>query len=433
MAMHVDEVVNAFCSSTMTLDAACQSLLTDSQNDPNGTRFWGQRIETAMKHKRISRSVARAMLDALEGVQTDKTLWIDSGLAMPPRDIAQKPSGERLQAAERLLASFVERTTRRPLAGPETQLPATPLTGPVEWFDSSSMGDTPAESTPAIAIAPGSILRDRYRLDTHLGAGGIGQVFQAVDLANGEDPVTVKIVAVNLRNQPDAFATLQNAVRRTQHLDHANIVSIRSIDRHGDNVFIVMEPLRGRWLSGLIREVRGTGLPYEAAWPVIAGIANGLAYAHSQGVVHADLSPHAIFLCEDGTAKIMCFDLVNAVPTSNESLDVLDTLTLRAYTEAYATDPWATQSKPHPADDLYPLGVIAYEMLTGRHPFLRCSMAVARQKGMKLVPVAGLGRRARRLLERCLSFERRDRPQSADRFLKSMQPSLIERVLSAAN
>jgi len=183
----------------------------------------------------------------------------------------------------------------------------------------------------------------------------------------------------------------------------------------------------------LIREVRSQGLSHDAAWPIISGIANGLAYAHSHGVVHADLSPHAVFLCDDGTAKIMCFELVNAVPTSNESLDVLDTLTLRAYTEAYATDPWAQYSKPHPADDLYPLGVIAYEMLTGMHPFQRSSMAVARQKGMTYVPISGLNRRARKLLERCLSFERRDRPQSANRFVKHMQPSLLERVWSAAS
>jgi serine/threonine protein kinase len=308
------------------------------------------------------------------------------------------------------------------------------MTGPVEWFDSKSMiADAGTHPADPINVTPGSILRDRYRIVAHLGAGGIGQVFEAVDLANGDERVTLKVVAVNLRHQPDAFHTLLAAVRRTQHLNHPNIVSIRNIDRHGDSVFIVMEPLRGRWLSGLIREVRGQGLSHGAAWPIISGIANGLAYAHSHGVVHADLSPHAVFLCDDGTAKIMCFELVNAVPTSNESLDVLDTLTLRAYTEAYATDPWAQYSKPHPADDLYPLGVIAYEMLTGMHPFQRSSMAVARQKGMTYVPISGLNRRARKLLERCLSFERRDRPQSANRFVKYMQPSLLERVWSAAS
>jgi hypothetical protein len=429
--MHVDTVIDDLCSGSLTLDAACASLMTAAQDDPSGTRFWDQRIEKAMAQNRISRSAARSMLDALEGFPTDKTLWIDSGLITAPANAsATASSGDRFRAADRLIASLVERTTQ-PIDTAETASSPIPMTGPVEWFDERILTQAQGAETEPLNAVPGTVLRDRYRIVAHLGAGGIGQVFQAVDLANGAEPVTLKVVAVNLRHQPDAFTTLQTAVRRTQHLQHENIVGIRNIDRHGDSVFIVMEPLHGRWLSGLIREARGQGMQYATAWPIISGIASGLAYAHSQGIVHADLSPHAVFLCEDGTAKIMCFELVHAVPTSNESLDVLDTLTLRAYTEAYAADPWAQQSKPQPADDLYPLGVIAYEMLTGRHPFQRCSMAVARQRGLKFIPIAGLNKRASKLIARCLSFERADRPESADRFLKRMQPSFVERMLSA--
>jgi non-specific serine/threonine protein kinase len=143
------------------------------------------------------------------------------------------------------------------------------------------------------------------------------------------------------------------------------------------------------------------------------------------------LSPHAVFVTEDGTPKIMGFGLVHAVPNSNESLDVLDTLTLRAYTEAYTADPWAQQGTPHTADDLYPLGVIAYEMLAGAHPFQRCTLAVARQRGLQFAPIAGLNRRARTLIERCLSFERKVRPQDGALFLKRMRPNVIHRLLFA--
>ncbi|HVF16148.1 MAG TPA: protein kinase, partial [Steroidobacteraceae bacterium] len=163
-------------------------------------------------------------------------------------------------------------------------------------------------------------------------------------------------------------------------------------------------------------------------WPIIAGIANGLAYAHQKGVVHSDLSPHSVFIGDDGTAKILGFGLVHAVPASNESLDVLDTLTLRAYTEAYTADVWAQQGAPHPADDLYPLGVMAYEMLTGLHPFQRCTLSVARQKGLTHAPIAGLPRRARRLVDRCLSFDRDVRPKDGTSFVKRMRPNLFERL-----
>ena len=158
----------------------------------------------------------------------------------------------------------------------------------------------------------------------------------------------------------------------------------------------------------------------------------GLAYAHRHEVVHCDLSPHAVFICDDGTPKIMGFGLVHAVPNSNESMDVLDTLTLRAYTEAYTADAWAQQGTPHPADDLYPLGVIAYEMLAGVHPFQRCTLAVARQRGLQLAPIPGLNRHARKLIERSLSFERNVRPQDGATFLKRMEANALQRLLFVA-
>ncbi len=91
-----------------------------------------------MARKRISRSAARAMLDAMEGFQTDRTVWIDSGLVDPAARSAVdsiRPLRNAINEAERLLASFVERTMRKPPARPDDQLASLPMTGPVEWFD----------------------------------------------------------------------------------------------------------------------------------------------------------------------------------------------------------------------------------------------------------------------------------------------------------
>jgi serine/threonine protein kinase len=298
----------------------------------------------------------------------------------------------------------------------------------------SERAAAPAQPSDIEIIPIGTVLNDRYRIVAPLGLGGVGQVFDAIDIRKSKERefhVTVKVIAVNLRHQPLAYAALEDAVRRSQSLVHPNIVAIYDICQSDEHVFVVMEPLQGRWLSGLVREVRGKGLAYEEAWPIIRGIANALAHAHKQGIVHCDLSPHAVFLCEDGTPKIMGFGLVHAVPNSNESMDVLDTLTLRAYTEAYTADAWAQQGTPHAADDLYPLGVIAYEMLAGKHPFQRSTLMVARQRGMKLEPIDGLNRRARKLIERCLAFERNVRPQDGSIFLKRMQPNVFQRLLAA--
>ena len=438
--MQFEQIVDGSIAGSLSLDGACHELVRESQADPGRTRFWGQRVESEMKRGRITTAAARSMLDALEGFQCDKTMWLDPGVGLvrggPAANAAAnaaQPVAADISSAEQLRATLFRPITR-PLADfmPPALRDATHAN--VEWLEGAvNAATTPACASNLEAMPLGSVIKGRYRLVAHLGAGGIGQVFDAIDLQQPDEAhVTLKFVAVNLQHEPYAFDALEAAVRTSERLDHPNIAKVYDIDRDENRVFIAMEPLNGRWLSGIVREARNLGMSYDAAWPIISGIAQGLAHAHDQGVVHSDLSPHAIFVCSDGQPKIMGFGLVHAVPASNESLDVLDTLTLRAYTEAYTADAWAQQGRPHPADDLYPLGVIAYEMLTGKHPFQRCALSVARQKGLKCPPIAGLGRRASQLIERCMSFERGVRPQDGTTFLKHMRPGFFDRVRVAA-
>lgn len=443
--MELDDIIVGLHKRSLSIEDACAAVAAASKQDPLRTRFWGQRIESEMVQGRLTRAEARALFDALEDFQSDKTVWLDSATVVPrlgPPPFAPGTKRDKQRARppitnlEQLRAELFRPITRPPAIVRATA-PSPEGDSHTIWLEPSGEPRQPATSAtlnPVDAIPLGTVLKERYRILAPLGLGGVGQVFDAIDLAKSKERdfhVTVKVIAVNLRQQPLAYAALEAAVRRCQTLVHPNIVAIYDIDQQDDQVFIVMESLRGRWLSGLVREVRGKGLEYEKAWPIIEGIANGLAYAHRHGVVHCDLSPHAVFLCEDGTPKIMGFGLVHAVPSSNESLDVLDTLTLRAYTEAYTADPWAQQGEPHPADDLYPLGVIAYEMLAGTHPFQRCTLTMARQRGLKFAPIPGLNRRARKLIERCLSFERRTRPQDGTIFLRRMRPNLLQRLLFA--
>ncbi len=444
MTVQLDDIIAGLSKGSLTLEAACQTVAAESKHDPVRTRFWGQRIEAEMVQGRLSRAAARALFDALEDFQAEKTMWLDSATVVPrlgPPPFA--PGSKRKQRTPPPITNLEQLRAElfRPVTRPSAIVRATAASlegdSRTVWLQPNaqpSPASPPQPLSPLEPIPLGTVLKDRYRIVAPLGLGGVGQVFDAIDLKKSKERdfhVTVKVIAVNLRHQPLAYAALESAVRSSQSLVHTNIVAIYDIDQHEDQVFVVMESLRGRWLSGLVREVRGKGLEYERAWPIIEGIASGLAHAHRNGIVHCDLSPHAVFVCEDGTPKIMGFGLVHAVPNSNESLDVLDTLTLRAYTEAYTADPWAQHGTPHPADDLYPLGVIAYEMLAGAHPFQRCTLAVARQRGLEFEPIAGLNRRARKLIERCLSFERKTRPQDGTVFLKRMRANVIRRLLFA--
>ena len=181
-----------------------------------------------------------------------------------------------------------------------------------------------------------------------------------------------------------------------------------------------MELLRGQSLEAAIHAVRNRGVARAAALPTIRGIAEGLAYAHRKGIVHSDLKPANIFLLEDGTPKILDFGIARAVPTSGEMAprDQFDAGSLGAYTEEYATEEMVKGADPAPADDIYALGIIAYELLTGKHPFAGNTAGAARMRGLAAAPIRALRRREWQTLSRALSFDRAARPRDAAEFLR---------------
>jgi hypothetical protein len=300
--------------------------------------------------------------------------------------------------------------------GPEgTQVMANRLVGSLEDAGEGHHGP----------LEPGSVIKKRFVLETLLGKGGMGIVFGAIDRRKEEarDPnprVALKVLNADFQRHPQAFMALQREARKAQTLAHPNVVTVFDFDRDGEAVYMTMELLQGRSLDSMTREARGKGMKRETALPVIRGIAEGLAHAHRKGIVHSDLKPGNVFVSEDGTPKILDFGIARAVPSMNTeaSRDVFDAGSLGAYTEAYATDEMIDGVDPHPADDMYALGIIAYEMLTGFHPYQRHSAPGARKLDLKPAPLKGLKRREARAIESCLSLERKRRPQNAAEFLK---------------
>jgi serine/threonine protein kinase len=277
-------------------------------------------------------------------------------------------------------------------------------------------------------LEPGAVIKKRFVLETLLGKGGMGLVYGAIDRRKEEarDPnprVALKVLSADFQRHPQSFIALQREARKAQTLAHPNVVTVFDFDRDGDAVYMTMELLQGRTLDSIVREARGKGVGRDVAMPIIRGIAEGLAYAHRKNIVHSDLKPGNVFITEDGTAKILDFGIARAVPSAvaDEHRDVFDAGALGAYTEAYATDEMIDGVDPHPADDMYALGIIAYELMTGLHPYQRHSAPGARKLGMKPAPLKGLKRKQARAIESCLSFDRRQRPQNAGQFLKAFR------------
>jgi serine/threonine protein kinase len=316
-------------------------------------------------------------------------------------------------------AAYAPTLQAAPLTGPDgTQVLSNRLVGHLEEAGEGHHGP----------LEPGSVIKKRFVLETMLGKGGMGLVFGAIDRRKEEarDPnprVALKVLNADFQRHPQAFMALQREARKAQTLAHPNVVTVFDFDRDGDAVYMTMELLTGRTLDSMTREARGKGMKREIALPIIRGISEGLAYAHRKGIVHSDLKPGNVFIAEDGNAKILDFGIARAVPSINAeaSKDVFDAGSLGAYTEAYATDEMIDGVDPHPADDMYALGIIAYEMLTGFHPYQRHSAPGARKLGLKPAPLKGLKRKEARAIESCLSLERKRRPQNAGEFLKAFR------------
>ncbi len=325
----------------------------------------------------------------------------------------------------------------RPVQDPDAAFAPT-LEAPARGVPIDTLEPHPGPQAP---LESGSVIKQRFVLETLLGKGGMGLVFGAVDRRKLEarDPnprVALKVLNADFARHPQSFMALQREARKAQTLAHPNVVTVFDFDRDGDRVYMTMELLKGRSLDSIVREARGKGNGPEVSMPIVRGIAEGLAYAHRKGIVHSDLKPGNVFIAEDGTAKVLDFGIARAVPSSvtEENKDEFDAGSLGAYTEAYATEEMVAGVDPHPVDDMYALGIIAYELVTGFHPYQRHSAPNARKLGIKPAPLKGLKRKQARAIESCLSFERKHRPQNAGEFLKAFRGvTRLQKITLAAS
>ena len=252
----------------------------------------------------------------------------------------------------------------------------------------------------------GMLLKGRFLLERELGRGGMGVVYLARDErkveARDRDPyVAVKVLNDEFRRHPDSLIALQREARRSQQLAHDNIVRVYDFDKDGTIVFMTMEYIDGTNLKTLIRERAFNGLSLAEARPLIEGMAWALKRAHAAGVVHSDFKPGNVMVTKDGVPKVFDFGIARAgkhLGTVAGEQTVFDAGTLGALTPAYASLEMLRGAEPGPADDIYALGCVVYELLTGKHPFDKVSAEVALKEGRKPPHVHGLTKRQNKTL-----------------------------------
>lgn len=311
----------------------------------------------------------------------------------------------------------------------------TSATGPAgtEWSDPSAGGYTPGEE-----LGPGSIIKHRFKLLNVLGVGGMGKVYKGIDLlkeeARDKNPyVAIKLLNEDFRDHPEAFISLQRESSRQQKLAHPNIATVYDFDRiggPGTPVFITMELMEGMELKDFIKkEVRKRGgLPFEEAFTIIKQLGDALIYAHNRGLVHSDFKPGNAFLCTDGTVKTLDFGIARAVknPQTGEAEKTLfDPGKLGALTPAYASLEMLEGEEPDTRDDTYALGCVAYELLTGKHPFNKLPANKAEENHLVPAPVKGLKKKQNRALRRAVAFRRKDRSPSVEHFIEELEARYI--------
>ena len=206
----------------------------------------------------------------------------------------------------------------------------------------------------------GERVSGRYKIIKKIGAGGMANVYLATDLIL-EREVAVKMMSLDFQEDKDSLRRFQREALSTTELTHPNIVNIYDVGE-GDQPYIVMEHVDGMDLKQYIRE--NHPIPYQKAIDIMEQILNGIAYAHKNDVIHRDIKPHNILIDKDGNIKITDFGI--AIALSQNSITQTNSL---LGSVQYISPEQARGNVVTKQSDIYSLGIVLYELLTGTVPF----------------------------------------------------------------
>ena len=225
----------------------------------------------------------------------------------------------------------------------------------------------------------GAVLDGRYRVEVMIATGGMSAVYRGLDLRL-DRPVALKIMESRYAGDQQFLTRFQREARAVARLKDPGLVAVYDQGIEGRHPFLVMELVEGGTLRELLRE-RGP-MPPHAVAAVLAPVLGGLAVAHADGLVHRDIKPENVLISDDGGVKIADFGLVRAVAEAK-----ITSSSVILGTAAYLSPEQVSTGDASPRSDVYSVGILAYELLTGDTPFTGDSaLAVAYQRMDNDVP-----------------------------------------------
>jgi serine/threonine protein kinase/predicted Zn-dependent protease len=241
-------------------------------------------------------------------------------------------------------------------------------------------GPRPAQPVASIASLTGLTI-SRFRIGERLGGGGMGEVYRARDTKLGRT-IALKRMAPALRDDPAARRRFLQEAERTSRLNDPHIAAIYDVLEQGQDILLIMEYVEGETL----RQRLSRSLTLEQFLDIALQCAQALMAAHDHGIIHGDIKPENIMLTHFGQVKVLDLGLARHLPGSDRS-STMDRFTTLAGTPAYMAPELLREEIPDGRADLFSLGVVFYEALAGRNPFLTSTFIATSERILHLDPV----------------------------------------------
>jgi hypothetical protein len=264
-------------------------------------------------------------------------------------------------------------------------------------------------------MEPNEVIGDRYELGEPIGRGGMATIFRATDLRMGR-LVAIKVLREVYSSDPKFVTRFQREARAASALQHPNIVQVFDYGQSGESYYIVMEYVEGADLRRYLK--RHGVLSNERAVEIAHDVALGLGAAHRRGIVHRDVKPQNILLNDDGLVKLTDFGIASMYKDAGD--ERLTTTGMTLGTVQYYAPEQAQGEIVSPAADIYALGIVMYEMLTGRTPFDGDTPVAVAMRHIQDPPDPpsrmnpNIAPGLERIILRCLEKDPRDRYRDGD-------------------